>query len=265
MRSWGIAATLGFAVIAFLFGQLVGVGAVTAAMSADLVRAGYDGAAVAVSVLVGNPIQVVTLALAARLTGEDLFAYLALDVPRRLDLIIAVAGLAALIVAANLLTLAMGRELVPPFQLEIHRSALAEGALLSLWIALIVVAPIGEEVLFRGFLFRGFVHGSRDDEIARARKINAVFDRPENEVKSVVQPGVVDRPRDVLPGILAISLIWSLLHVQYDWFGTALVFVIGVYLGFIRFYSGSTTLVILLHMLLNLESVAETVIVLGWV
>src|SRR5271170_542542 len=126
MTSWGIAATLGFAFIAFLFGQAVGVGAVTAAMSADLMRAGYDGAAVAVSVLVGNPIQVVTLALAARLTGEDPFAYLALDVPRRLDVIVAVAGLAVLIVAANLLTLAMGRELVPPFQLEIHRSALAE-------------------------------------------------------------------------------------------------------------------------------------------
>jgi membrane protease YdiL (CAAX protease family) len=231
MKSWGIAATLGFAFISFLFGQAVGVGAVTAAMGADLMHGGYDGAAVAVSLLVGTPVQVVTLALAARLTGEDLFQYLALDVPRRLDVIVAVAGLAVLIVAANLLTLAMGRELVPAFQLEIHRSALAEGAVLSLWIALIVVAPIGEELLFRGFLFRGFVH----------------------------------ERRDALPGILAISLIWSLLHVQYDWFGAALVFAIGLYLGYVRFYSGSTTLVIVLHMLLNLESVAETVIVLGWV
>jgi membrane protease YdiL (CAAX protease family) len=36
-------------------------------------------------------------------------------------------------------------------------------------------------------------------------------------------------------------------------------------LGYVRLYSGSTTLVIVLHMLLNLESVAETVVVLGWV
>jgi uncharacterized protein len=265
MRSWGILATLGFAVIAFLFGQAVGVGAVTAAMGADLMRAGYDGAAVAVSVLVGIPVQVVTLALAARLTGENLFAYLALDVPRRLDVIIAVAGLAVLIIAANLLTLAMGRDLVPPFQLEIHRSALAEGAVLSLWVAIIVVAPVGEEILFRGFLFRGFVHSSHDNEMIAGARITAVFDRPEDQTKGVAQPGFVDLPRDALPGILAISLIWSLLHVQYDWFGTALVFAIGLYLGYMRFYSGSTTLVILLHMLLNLESVAETVIVLGWV
>jgi membrane protease YdiL (CAAX protease family) len=234
MKTWGIAGTLGFAAIAFLFGQAVGIGAaaaVAAAMNVDLTRAGYDGAAVAVSVLVGIPIQVVTLALAARMTGENLFAYLALDVPRRVDVIVSVAGLAVLIVAANLLTLALGRELVPPFQLEIHRSALEEGAVLSLWIALIVFAPAGEELLFRGFLFRGFVREAHN----------------------------------ALPGIVAISLIWSLLHLQYDWFNVALVFAIGLFLGYVRFLSGSTTLVILLHTLLNLESVAETVIVLGWV
>jgi uncharacterized protein len=94
-----------------------------------------------------------------------------------------------------------------------------------------VVGPIGEEVLFRGFLFRGLIQG----------------------------------PRDSLPGILVISLIWSLLHIQYDWFGAGLVFALGVMFGYVRLYSGSTTLVILLHVLLNAESVAETVIVLGWV
>jgi len=68
----------------------------------------------------------------------------------------------------------------------------------------------------------------------------------------------------VLPGILAIALLWSLLHVQYDWFGAAVVFTIGMLFGYVRHYSGSTTLVILLHVLLNFESVLETVIALGW-
>jgi uncharacterized protein len=231
MKAWGIAATLGFAVLAFGFGQLVGVGAVTAAMGADLSRVANDGAAVAVSVLVGNPAQIVTLALAARITGEDLLKYFALDVPRRRDVIIAVGGLALVILIVDAVTLALGRELVPAFQLQIHRTAAAEGALISLWLALIVVAPVGEELLFRGFLFRGFVR----------------------------------EPREALPGILAISLIWSLLHIQYDWFGASQVFALGMLLGYVRLYSGSTTLVILLHMLLNLESVAETVVALGWV
>lgn len=231
MKSWGIAATLGFAILAFGFGQAVGVGALSAALGADPARAAYDGSAVAVALLVGNPVQVVTLALAARLTGADLWTYFALNRPRRRDVIIAVGGLAVVILVGDVLTVAAGRELVPPFQLQLHRSAEAAGALTSLWFAMIVVAPVGEELLFRGFLFRGFVR----------------------------------EPRDALPGILAISLIWSLLHVQYDWFGASLVFVIGVLLGYVRLYSGSTTLVILLHMLLNLESVVETVVVLGWI
>jgi uncharacterized protein len=231
MKAWGIVATLSFAVLAFGFGQAIGAGAVTAAMGADLPRIAGDGAAVAVSLLVGDPVQVVTLALAARMTGEDLFKYFALNVPRRRDAIIAIAGLALTIIAVDVLTLALGRDLVPAFELQIHRTAQAEGALISLWLALIVVAPVGEELLFRGFLFRGFVR----------------------------------EQRDALPGILAISLIWSLLHVQYDWFGASQVFAIGMLLGYVRLYSGSTTLVIVLHMLLNFESVVETVVVLGWV
>jgi uncharacterized protein len=231
MKAWGIVATLSFAVLAFGFGQAIGAGAVTAAMGADLPRIAGDGAAVAVSLLVGDPVQVVTLALAARMTGEDLFKYFALNVPRRRDAIIAIAGLALMIIAVDVLTLALGRDLVPAFELQIHRTAQAEGALISLWLALIVVAPVGEELLFRGFLFRGFVR----------------------------------EQRDALPGILAISLIWSLLHVQYDWFGASQVFAIGMLLGYVRLYSGSTTLVIVLHMLLNFESVVETVVVLGWV
>ena len=229
MKIWGIASTLAFAVLAFVLGLAVGDDAMTAALGADPSRSA--GAAVAVSLLVGNPVQIVTLALAVRMTGEDLLAYFAIDVPRRRDLMIAVAGLAVVILVADLLTVAFGRELVPAFQLEIHRSAQTEGALLSLWFALIVVAPVGEELLFRGFLFRGFVR----------------------------------EPRDALPGILAISLIWSLLHIQHDWFGVTLLFGIGVLFGYVRLYSGSTTLVILLHALLNLESVLETVVVLGWV
>jgi membrane protease YdiL (CAAX protease family) len=231
MRTFGIAATLGLAFVALMFGETVGDVARSAAVGPLLTPAGYDGAAVAVALLVGSPIQVITLALAARMTGEDLFAYLALDAPRRRDVAIAVGGLALLILIGDGLTLALGHNLASSFELDIHRTALAEGALLPLWIAMIVAAPVGEEILFRGFLFRGFIH----------------------------------EPRDALPGILAISLIWAMLHLQYDWFGTALVFVLGLFLGLVRLWSGSTTLVILLHMLVNLESVVETAAVLGWV
>ena len=38
---------------------------------------------------------------------------------------------------------------------------------------------------------------------------------------------------------------------------------LALFFGYVRHFSGSTTLVILLHMLLNLESVLETLVVLG--
>ena len=94
-------------------------------------------------------------------------------------------------------------------------------------------------------------------QIARASGMRAVA--TELNFRKLMQLGTA------LPAILVLALIWSLLHVQYDWFGTAQVFLIGVLFGFVRWRSGSTTLVILLHMLLNLESVVETVIVMGWV
>jgi membrane protease YdiL (CAAX protease family) len=76
-----------------------------------------------------------------------------------------------------------------------------------------------EELLFRGFIFRGFVHV----------------------------------PRDAIPNIVVISLIWSMIHTQYDWFTIAEAFVFGLLLGFVRWSTGSTTLAIILHMLINLD------------
>ena len=40
MKIWGLAATLGFAVLAFLFGQAVGIGALSATMGADPFHSG---------------------------------------------------------------------------------------------------------------------------------------------------------------------------------------------------------------------------------
>jgi membrane protease YdiL (CAAX protease family) len=231
MKVWGLWATLAFAILAFVLGQAMGIAVLSLLKNFDPARVDSDGTAVAIYTLVGNPVEIITLVLATRLSGTNALEYLGLDIPRWRDVVIAAAGLLVVIAAADALTFALGKEMVPAFQLDLHRSAQAEGTLPWLWLAIIIAAPVGEELLFRGFMFRGFVH----------------------------------EPRDALPGILVIALIWSMLHVQYDWFGTAQVFAIGVLFGFVRWRTGSTTLVILLHMLLNLESVVETVIVMGWV
>jgi uncharacterized protein len=231
MKVWSIWATLAFAILAFVLGQAMGYAVVTMVKSIDPGRVDTDGVAVAIYTLVSNPVEIVTLVLAIQLLGTDVREYLGLDVPQPRDVAIAVAALAAAIAVADAVTLALGKDMVPAFQLELHRTAREEGSLPWLWLAIILAAPVGEELLFRGFMFRGFIH----------------------------------EPRDAVPGILVISLIWSMLHVQYDWFGAAQVFAIGLLFGFVRWRTGSTTLVILMHVLLNLESVVATVFVMGWV
>ena|ERR1700676_86213 len=232
MKVWGLWATLAFAILAFVLGIAMGSAVVLTLIKLDPAAiVDSDGTVNAIYLLVSNPVQVVTLVLATRLSGTNALDYLGLDIPRRRDVAVAVAMLLAAIVAADGVTFALGKEIVPAFQVELHRTARVDGTLPWLWLAIIVAAPVGEELLFRGFMFRGFIH----------------------------------QPRDALPAIILIALIWAMPHLQYDWFGKAQVFGIGVLFGFVRWRTGSTTLVILLHMLLNLESVVETVIVMGWV
>jgi uncharacterized protein len=230
MKVWGLPATIAFAVLAFVLGQALGIAALTAIKPFDPSHVDSDGTALAIVVLIANPVQTVTLILAARLTGTDILAYFGLFLPSWRAAAISFAALAGAIILGDLLTLAIGHDLVPSFELDIHRSAQVDGTLPWLWLGLIVIGPVGEEMLFRGFLFRGLVR----------------------------------EPRDGLPGILVIALIWSLLHIQYDWVGAGMVFAVGMMFGYVRLYTGSTLLVIFLHMLLNLESVGETVFVLGW-
>jgi hypothetical protein len=54
--------------------------------------------------------------------------------------------------------------------------------------------------------------------------------------------------------------LWAALHVQYDWTGILQIFIIGLFLGWMRWRSGSTLLTLLLHALFNLEGTLETVL-----
>jgi len=229
MTNFGLATTLALALAALVLGQAVGLSAVAAA-GRSLTAGAPDGTAEAVFILASMPVQVITLVLAARMTDENLFAYLGLNLPTRREIAIGAAGLAFLIVAGDVVTFVSGGAIVPGYAIATHRTALDHGTLLVLWFALVVLLPVGEELLLRGFLFRGFVRNART----------------------------------ALPGVIVIALIWTLIYPQDDWVSTVLLFAVGFYLGVIRLVSGSTTLVIVLHMLWNLESILETAVALGW-
>jgi CAAX protease family protein len=214
MSRW---ATVGFAILATMLGAVIALVAARIMMPAyKSVRS--DGTTLAVLELVSTPVQVVTLMLASRRSGTNVLAYLGLDIPRLRHIAVAMAGLAIWFVFDVTLTLALGRETAGRWALEIFRSAQADGSLIWLWLAVVVAAPIKEELLYRGFMLRGFIHA----------------------------------PRDATFSIVLVSLIWSLLHIQYDWVTIAGIFVLGLLLGLVRWRTGSTTLTILLHMVRNL-------------
>jgi membrane protease YdiL (CAAX protease family) len=226
-QPWGIPATIAWLLFAFLASVVVAT-AVFAAWQGDRVNirpSTYDGVMITIGALASVPVQIAVLAFAARLRRWTPADYLALNRPKRSEIVFAVLCTIALMVVFDALMVVSGRDLVPPFQVEAYQSAKDAGWMLGLMLAIVVVAPVGEEIAFRGFLYRGLV-----------------------------------RPGYERLAIVVISLAWALLHIQYDWLGMAQIFAAGLTLGWFRWASGSTSLTIIMHVLINFEAMLETAI-----
>ncbi len=227
VNRWGYWATAAWAVLALLVGQFVALAVVVfwrVGTIEEILQNPFDGALVALFVLISNPVTVAVLWLAARLSKSNAVDYLGLHLTRRRYVVIGLVLLVALIALSDGLLYLSGRELVTSFQVQSYNTA---GRWLpAVLIAAVIFAPAGEEIMFRGFLFRGFVTSDRS----------------------------------AWPAIVIISILWAALHVQYDWAGMLQIFVIGLFLGWIRLVSGSVLLTFLLHALFNLEGTIETVL-----
>ena len=227
MKIWGYWATLGWSIIAFLFGQFVGFSVLLWMRGGNwdsVLQTQFDGVLVTIFIALSNPVTIGVLAIAVRLTRSNLSDYFALKWPAVPDLTFGIVSLLVLIAAGDVLLYLTGRDLVTAFQLQSYTTAAAAGWLPAMLAAAIVIAPSGEEAMFRGFLFRGWVRSSRS----------------------------------VWSAIIAISMLWAMLHIQYDWTGVLQIFVIGLFLGWMRWRSGSLVLTFLLHALFNLEGTIET-------
>jgi membrane protease YdiL (CAAX protease family) len=221
---WGVGATLAWTVTAFAVSLVIAT-AVIGMWGAGRLRPTetYDGVVVAVWTFVSVPVQIAVLCLAAQWRHWPAALYLGLVVPRRAEIIVAAAAVIALNLAFDAILYISGRDIVPPFQVDVWRSAAGAGWLFGLFVAIVIVAPIGEEIAFRGFLFRGWA-----------------------------------KPGFELHAIAAIALAWALLHIQYDWLGMAQIFIAGLVLGWFRWATGSTIITIGMHILVNLQSMLET-------
>ena len=227
-KPWGRWATLGLGLIALFGGQMVALIVLIWWFGVSLTRftdLAADGVLVTLSVGIATMVQVSLLVLMARRRGAPAAVYLGLMAPPKRDLLLGIIAVAILTAAADGVSWILGYNLVTQFQLDIYNSASAAGWLPWLLLTLVVVAPIGEETLFRGFLFRGWHRTSRDSWAV----------------------------------IMITALLWALTHVQYSPYFMAQVFVIGLVLGWFRYKSGSTILTMVLHGLVNLEGTVETV------
>src|ERR1700722_1788557 len=187
------------------------------------------GLTISLSVITGLPAVLAALWVAIRVSRTPFAEYLALRWTSWSNLLIGVVALFVLVMGWDLVSRMTGREVTPGFMGDVLQSARADGALWLLVLAFCVAAPITEEFFARGFLYRGWS-------------------------ETALRPG---------GAILLSSLVWTALHLQYDWFFFGEVFSIGLLLGYLRYRSNSTWLTIILHGLNNLAAVVQTILLAG--
>jgi hypothetical protein len=189
----------------------------------------FSGSQNSLVALVGMVVQVSVFAWVARRRGWQAADYLGWIVPRGRDAAEAFAATVAFVLVEAAITYLLHRD-ITSFDVETYRSARQGGGLVLLWMAFVIAGPIGEEVLFRGFLYRGWARS----------------------------------PRAVLPAVVITSTLWAILHTQSDWFGIVLTFLFGLLLGWARWRSGSTMLTFAMHALSNTSAMVETTVKVDW-
>ena len=128
--------------------------------------------------------------------------------------------LAMLLIGSDLLSYSLGRPIVPEIMVELYRTS--HVVALS-WFAIVFAGPIFEEVFFRGFMFRGI------------------------EASALGNGGA----------ILITAFTWAAMHTQYDAYGLATIFVLGLLLGFARAVTGSLYLTTAMHAVTNVIATIE--------
>jgi len=171
--------------------------------------------------LLSTPAAVGFVALLVRWRRYPIRDYLALNWAPARSVAIAFAGLAGLLIGTDLTLYLLGRPIVSQIMVDVYRSAWLPGLLL----AIVVLAPIGEETLFRGFLYKG---------IAASRA-------------------------GPLVAIVVSSIVFALLHTQYDSYGVIAVAAIGLYLAVVRYKAESLLLTMLLHAVASTYATLEIV------
>jgi len=235
-KTWGYLATLGWVLLAYVVASAAAF--VTfylwdpATIPTDLDFSGLmkNARYFSLSTIVTNVFLVAFLIWTAWIPGRRPNEYLALNWAPRQEVVIALISLAVLLPLLDVMAYLAGQPIIPPFMVDIYGNAKATGSLPLLWLAVVVAAPVAEQVVFRGFLFRGWVRPSQ-------------------------------RP---MVGILLVTAFFAVIHIQYNWFGILQVFLIGFLLTWTRWRSSSTLVSMLLHFITNFYAMLQVIIYIDW-
>lgn len=224
---WGPGMSLWLAGVAILVSQVAG--GVGAAALADLPPSAMqdiehvlaNGTFLALAAAVGAPLLVglVLLAIALR-HGPSVRAYLALHAVGWRTLASASLAALVLVIIEHAVNVWLGRP-IPAFVADTYSSA---GNPMLLWLAIVVLAPISEEVAFRGFLLTGLLPSWRAST-----------------------------------AVLLTAAIFTGLHgKQYAAWDLGFLFIFGVALGIGRVRTGSLYVPIAMHATMNLAAMLGT-------
>ena len=188
-----------------------------------------NGRTIALSVIAGLPGVLLVLWIATRLTRISFADYVGLQGFSWKHLLLGVIGLAVLSQGWDWVAHGVGHEVSPGFMGGVLKSARADNSLWLLVLSFCVAAPLTEELMTRGFLYRGWQES---------------FLRP-------------------IGAIVLSTLVWTCMHLQYDAFFLGQVFSIGLLFGYLRYSSGSTWVTIVLHGINNLAATLQTMYLLN--
>ncbi|MBR1124979.1 CPBP family intramembrane metalloprotease [Bradyrhizobium lablabi] len=165
-----------------------------------------------VGLIIACPSTIGVVWAAIRMADRDFSEYLALNWPSHKELLIAFAVAFGWIVASIALS---------PYEPPSSSSVVVGGAAGGLFVLLLggcLAAPIMEEFVFRGFMFRGWS-------------------------ESFLGP---------VGAIVLTSILFGMYHTQYDWLGRFWIFLFGLAMCTIRWRSNSTWLTVVVHSAVNI-------------
>ena len=232
-KPWGFWATTGWIVLSFIAMLAIGVACIAIAAALDPRYSMMDlanrlqegnGFVDSLGTLFQSLIILPILFLAIRLRRFSVVNYLALKLSGRRSILgWSLAGV-VLYACEDLVTYLCGYDIVHESMITAYQTA---GFLPLLLVVVIVIGPVTEELVCRGFMFKG----------------------------------IASSPLGT-PGAIAITAaFWAVLHVQYEWFGIGVIVASGIFLGIARAKTGSTIIPLMLHMLVNILATMELGIV----